>query len=147
MGACRQAHAPSPSTAASDAAPADWRQVQSEQQATLQAVTAQLQAAQEHNASLQEEVDRLSSEVRETGQASELQRQFREVTNCINSCTGAVLADVDGIASSPLAWCAGNRATVPEADAARAPGSREGCAAADTGAGDRGRPAAGGASQ
>lgn len=74
----RQAQAPSPS----GAAPADWQQVHGEQQAALQAVTAQLQAAQEHNASLQEEVDRLSSEAREAGQASELQRQMREVMCC-----------------------------------------------------------------
>lgn len=81
MGARRQAQAPSPGSAGAPAAPADWQQVHSEQQATLQAATAQLQAAKAHNASLQEEVDRLSSEVRETGQASELQRQMREV-NC-----------------------------------------------------------------
>ncbi len=53
-----------------------------EQSAALQAATQQLSAAQEHNGSLQEEVDRLSSAARESSQASDLQRQFREVTGC-----------------------------------------------------------------
>ena len=58
---------------------ATLRKVHSEQSAALQLVTDQLRAAQEHNASLQDELDTLSSNVREASQASDMQHQIREV--------------------------------------------------------------------
>lgn len=49
------------------------------QKAAVQEATAQRQAAEDRARRLQQEVDRLSSELQEAGPASDLQRQFREV--------------------------------------------------------------------
>lgn len=51
-----------------------------EQGAALQEAAAQRQAAEDWARRLQQDVDRLSSELHEAGPASDLQRQFREVT-------------------------------------------------------------------
>jgi len=50
-----------------------------EQAAALQEASAQRHAAEERAKRLQLEADRLSNELRDTGPASDLQRQFREV--------------------------------------------------------------------
>lgn len=68
-----------PAACGSAADLAALQKLHSEQSAALQSVTEQLRAAQEYNASLQDEVDRLSSNVVGSSQASDMQRQFREV--------------------------------------------------------------------
>jgi predicted nucleic acid-binding Zn-ribbon protein len=61
-----------------------------EQRAALEAAVAQRQVAEDSVLQLQEELNRLRTEMQQTGPASDLQRQFREVASSTLTCAHVV---------------------------------------------------------
>ncbi len=106
-----------------------------EQQVTLAAAQQHERKLQQQAQSLQQEVEQLRAEARKSAQYADLQRQFQEVrVPCIRKLSFFCPSNKSRV-HVPLSshTPAGDRAAVPEAHAAGADGSREGCAAAHDG--------------